>query len=117
MALLFFFPRRPTVLLEHELSMGQFYTKGSKETKQQAPSLVLVKEQYGNDFDYDPQETFEDQVSRGLPPDEQFLTSFINGENCLRGVSASRREEEEGEGGRIEEGGGRGEKEEGGRRN
>ena len=40
--------------------------------------------------DMDPQERFEKQMSKGLPPDEQFLTSFLSGESCLRGVSVQK---------------------------
>lgn len=81
---IFFYFRRPTILLEHELSLKQFYPKSSKGTKE---GLSLLSGGQGAYEDFDPQESFEKQIAKGLPPDEQFLVSFLSGDSCLRGVS------------------------------
>ena len=78
--------RRPTILLEHELSLKQFYPKSSKGTKE---GLSLLSGVPGTYEDFDPQESFEKQIAKGLPPDEQFLVSFLSGDSCLRGVRES----------------------------
>ena len=68
--------------MEHELSLQQFYPKSSSKGTKQGTGLPS-----GVEVDFDPQETFEKQIAKGLPPDEQFLVSFLSGESCLRGVS------------------------------
>ena len=79
--------RRPTVLLEHELSLKQFYPKSSKGTKE---GLSLLSSGLSGAYEnFDPQESFEKQIAKGLPADEQFLVSFLSGESCLRGVNES----------------------------
>ena len=80
--------RRPTVLLEHELALSRFYPKSSKGTKRGSSLLAGIgsEEQYSSELDFDPQESFEKQIAKGLPPDEQFLASFLSGDSCLKGV-------------------------------
>ena len=74
--------RRPTILLEHELTSVKFHPLGGSSKKISGS----MKGQEGEGLFRDSYRDL-DNYHRGLQTDEQFARNFLSGETCLLGVS------------------------------